>query len=107
MAGRPSAWRALPDDVVARIGVPFAGRRRARDALGRPVDVPWVAGLRIEIFGRVMSCDAVVLPAGATPLLGQIVLEGLHLVVDASSGEVAVNPDSPDDPIYDRMSLVA
>ena len=39
---------ALPEDVVAAVGVPYAGYRKVRDARGIVVSVPWVGGLRIE-----------------------------------------------------------
>lgn len=47
-----------------------------------------------------MTCDALVLPAGATALIGQIPLEGLDLIVDPKSREVRVNPLSPDMPLW-------
>jgi clan AA aspartic protease len=96
---------ALPEDIVRQLGVPYAGTRRARDARGLTIELPWVGGLRIEILGREMTCDALVLPAGATALIGQIPLEGLDLVVDPKSREVRVNPLSPDMPLLDLMAV--
>jgi clan AA aspartic protease len=96
---------ALPEDIVRRLGVPYAGIRRARDARGITVELPWVGGLRIEILGREMTCDALVLPVGATALIGQIPLEGLDLVVDPKSREIRVNPLSPDMPLLDLMAV--
>jgi clan AA aspartic protease len=96
---------ALPGGVIDRLGVPVAGARRARDARGVVVEIPWVGGLRIEILGREMTCDALVLPDGASPLIGQIPLEGLDLVVDPRSREVRVNPLSPDMPLIDLMAV--
>src|SRR4029079_13673093 len=83
---------ALPEDVVEKLGVPSLGIRRVRDARGIVVEVPWVGDLRVEILGREMTTDALVLPSGATPLIGQIPLEALDLVVDPKSREVHVNP---------------
>jgi hypothetical protein len=51
-----------------------------------------------------MTCDALVMPVGATPLIGQIQLEALDLVVDAKSREAKVNPASPDIPLLDLLS---
>lgn len=93
----------LPADVVARLGLPYEGTRRVRYADGKAHDVPWVGGVRIEILGREMTCDALVEAAGTTPLVGQIPLEGLDLVVDPKSREVSVNPLSPDVPMMDAM----
>lgn len=94
---------ALPEDVISALGVTHAGHRKVRDARGLVVAVPWVGGLRIEILGREMTCDALVLPRGATPLIGQIPLEALDLVVDPKSREVSVNPASPDVPLLDLL----
>jgi hypothetical protein len=58
-----------------------------------------VLDLVVEILGRDTVCEAFVLPAGTTALLGQIPLEALDLIVDPSSREVRVNPASPDAPL--------
>ena len=91
---------ALPEDVVARLGLPEIDRRPVRVADGRRVILPIAGGLRMEILGRSTTCDAYVLPAGATPLIGVIPLEALDLVVDPSSGEARTNPAHPDGPEY-------
>ena len=93
----------LPADVVAELGLPYEGTRKVRYADGRRREVPWVGGVRIEILGRAMTCDALVEDAGTTPLVGQIPLEGLDLVVDPKSRDVSVNPLSPDAPLMDAM----
>jgi len=95
----------LPEDIVKRLGVPYQGTRPARDARGIVVEVPWVGGLFIEILGRQMTCDALVVPVGATPLIGQIPLEGCDLVVDPKSQEVRPNPANPDMPVFDLMAV--
>ncbi len=41
-----------------------------------------VTGVRLEILGRDMTCDALVLPEGTQALIGQIPLEALDLIVD-------------------------
>ncbi len=89
----------LPADVVAKLGLTHQGTRPVSYADGRRARVPWVSGVRIEILGREMSCDALVMPEGTTPLIGQIPLEGLDLVVDPKSRDVRVNPESPDGPL--------
>jgi clan AA aspartic protease len=96
---------ALPEDVVARLGVATLGKRRARDARGMVVELLWVGDLRVEILGREMTADALVLPAGAKALIGQIPLEALDLVVDPKSRDVRVNPESPDVPLLDLMRV--
>jgi hypothetical protein len=59
--------------------------------------VPIVGDLRIAILGRDMTCDALVMPVGTTPLIGQIPLEELDLVVNPRSREITFNPDHPDE----------
>jgi predicted aspartyl protease len=96
---------ALPEEVVEALGVKPHGTRRVRDARGITIEVPWVGGLLIEILGREMTCDALVLPRSATPLIGQIPLEGLDLIVDPKTREARVNPASPDMPLLDLMAV--
>ena len=61
---------------------------------GTAAQIPKVGGMRIEILGRQMTCDAFVTPAGTTPLIGQIPLEGLDLIVDPGTREVRVRLES-------------
>jgi len=94
----------LPEEVVDLLGLAREGTRRMRLADGSIQDVPWVGGVRIEILGREMTCDALVVPRGGSALVGQIPLEGLDLVVDPKSRDVRVNPESPDVPLMDAMA---
>jgi len=86
----------LPEDVVAALGLPVIDQREIRLADGTLRRVSKVSELRIEILGRRMGSDAYVMPAGSTPLIGQIQLEDLDLVVDPRSRELRPNPASPD-----------
>jgi len=95
---------ALPADIVSRLGVRETERRKVRLADGSIRDVARVSGLRVVILGRDMTCDALVMPAGSTPLIGQVQLEVLDLIVDAKSRDVAVNPASPDVPTLDLLA---
>lgn len=95
----------LPADVVERLGVAIEGHRTVKCANGTIAKVPRATGVRIEILGRDMTCDALVEAAGTTALIGQIPLEGLDLVVDPKSRDVTVNPASPDSPLMDLMAV--
>jgi clan AA aspartic protease len=97
----------LPADVVAKLGVPLRDRQMARLADGTLSEVARVRSLHIEILGRDMTGDALVVPAGATPLIGQVQLEMLDLVVDPRSQELRPNPRSPDAPMYDLLAMRA
>lgn len=96
---------ALPEDIVRALGSPVLGTRKARDARGMVIELSWVGNLRLRILGREMTTDALVIPVGATPLIGQIPLEALDLVVDPKSRELRVNPESPDMPLLDLMHV--
>ena len=93
----------LPEDVVKALGLREINRRKVKLADGSIREMSNVTGAFIEILGRGMSCDALVTPAGTTPLIGQIPLEALDLVVDPKSRDVHVNPASPDMPLLDLM----
>ena len=94
---------ALPADLVARLGVPEIEKRQLRLADGSIIPSSKVGDLRIEILGRQMTGDALVLPPGVTPLIGQIQLEEMDLVVDPASREARPNPAHPDGPILDLL----
>jgi predicted aspartyl protease len=95
----------LPADVVAALGVRELGRRRVRYADGRIQEIPWVGKLMIEILGRQMQGEALVVAAGETALIGQIPLENLDLIVDPKSRDVQVNPRSPDTQLMDLLRV--
>jgi clan AA aspartic protease len=95
----------LPAEVCRRLGLSHERqRRKVRYADGRVAQVPWVSGVRIEILGRQMTCDALVEGGRPTALVGQIPLEGLDLIVDPKSREARVNPASPDAPLLDLLA---
>ena len=96
---------AIPADAARALGLREAGTRLARLADGRVVALPRVMGVRLEILGRDMTCDALVLPEGPTALVGQIPLEALDLIVDPRSRELRVNPASPAAPLLDLRCL--
>lgn len=94
---------AIPQDVADALGLVERRKRRVRLADGTIAEFPVVLNLVVEILGRDTVCEAFVLPAGTTALLGQIPLEALDLIVDPSSREVRVNPASPDAPLLDLL----
>ena len=94
----------LPADLVDKLGLFPDGYRKVRYADGRIRERPWVSSIRITILGRETVTNALVADAGTTPLVGQLPLEELDLIVDPKSGELRVNPDSPDAPLLDSLS---
>jgi clan AA aspartic protease len=89
---------AVPEEVADALGARIISHDRVRVADGRSLEVPIIGGLRVEILGRVMTTDALVLPRGTRPLLGAIQLEFLDLVVVPKTGEVITNPAHPEGP---------
>jgi clan AA aspartic protease len=96
---------ALPEEIVSALGLHEIDRQLFRLADKTVREFPIMGGLEIEILGRRMQCDALLLPKGATPLIGQIPLERLDLVVDPRSREARVNPENPDFPILDLLAV--
>lgn len=96
---------ALPEDAVNQLGLTQMDWRKVRLADGSLRELALVGDLRVEILGREMTCDALVMPAGSTPLIGQMQLEALDLLVDAKSRQVTVNPASPDTPLLDMLRV--
>ena len=94
---------AIPEDVVRALGVLVMGSERVRVADGRSITVPRAHGLGIEVLGRWVTGEALVLPEGATPLLGVVQLELMDLVVVPSTGEVIPNPAHPDGPVLPML----
>jgi clan AA aspartic protease len=96
---------AIPKDICDRLGFKMGRPRKVRYADGRVAECEVAQGVRVEILGREMTCDALVQPAGTTPLIGQIQLEALDLIVDPKSREARVNPASPDMPLLDLLGF--
>jgi clan AA aspartic protease len=93
----------LPADLVAALGLRELRSLDACLADGSTRSVPFVTGLFIELLGREMACDALVMPPGSKPLIGQIPLEALDLVLEPKSRRLVVNPASPDTPRLDVL----
>ncbi|HXU03441.1 MAG TPA: clan AA aspartic protease [Polyangia bacterium] len=95
---------AIPEDIADALGAPTVRHDTARVADGRVIPIRYVGPLWIEVVGRGMVGEAIVLPRGTTPLLGAVQLESLDLVVVPSTGEVITNPAHPDGPIVPLLS---
>jgi len=95
---------AIPEELVGVLGLRENDRRKVKMADGRVREVARVGGIRFEVLGRDMTCDALFMPAGTTPLIGQLQLEALDLIVDSKSRDVMVNPASPDMPMLDLLA---
>ena len=94
MVDTGAVMMAIPEDVALALGLPLLEMRTVTLADGTRRQIPKVGDMRIEILGRQMTCDSFVTPAGTTPLIGQIPLEGLDLIVDPGTREVRVRLES-------------
>ena len=90
---------ALPSDVVDRLGLQEVNRIATTYADGRRDQLPVVGPVSIQIGNRQMLTEALVIPTGTDPLLGQIVLERLDLIADSLNQRLTPRPESPDRPM--------
>jgi len=97
MVDTGAVMMAIPEDVALALDLPLLEIRTVTLADGTKRQMPKVGGMRIEILGRQMTCDAFVTPVGTMPLIGQIPLEGLDLIVDPGTREVRVRLESGPD----------
>ena len=90
-----STMLVLPQDAIEKLGlkkirnviVTYADERKEeRDVAG---------GIIIQIGDRRMNLDAVIGPPNSEALIGQIVLEGMDLIVDSTKQQLKVRPESP------------
>ena len=90
----------VPESVAATLGLPVIESGLVTVANGARVEVKTCGPARLELLGRSMSLDVMVLPGCPAVLLGQIPLEFLALVVDPRSGELRFDPNNPDGSQY-------
>ena len=94
-----SVMLGLPEDVVRQLGlgvlapitVVYADDRRGTRPVAGPVTV--------QVAGRAMSTECIVLPSSSEALLGQIILERLDLIADCQQPRLSPRPPSPMRPL--------
>ena len=89
---------SVPLDVARALGLPSGRQALVRLADGNTQPVGIAYGVLFEIDGRVTSDDALLF--GHQVLIGQTVLEKLHLMVDCAGRRLVPDPEQPDYPIY-------
>src|SRR5712691_7463422 len=89
---------AIPAFVADQLGIIRLGHTDAEYADGRVEEVETTEGIQIEMLGRTVIRDAMVL--GKQVLIGVTVLEDLDLVVDCKRQCVMPSPDRPDQPVF-------
>jgi clan AA aspartic protease len=96
---------AIPEEVVEALGLPIIRQSRYTVAEGRKVDLPIAGAVDVEVLGRRVTGEAIVLPRGSRALLGAVQLELMDLVVVPRTGEVITNPEHPDGPVLPLLDL--
>ncbi len=101
MADTGSVLLALPQDVVEYLGLKERSRMTFVLADERRKTMPLAGPVWVEILGREMVTNCVVLEPTSPPLLGQVVLESLDLICDNYNQTLTVRPESPLQPMLD------
>ncbi|MXV79440.1 MAG: hypothetical protein F4X58_10615 [Chloroflexi bacterium] len=90
---------ALPEDLVTRLGLSIVDSITTTYADGRRGELPVSDALSIRIGDRRMATECIVVPEGAEPLVGVLVMERLDLVADPVNRTLGPRPESPDRPL--------
>jgi len=103
LADSGASLMCLPEDIVERLGLQQFSSKMATLATGEPRSLPIARTVRIQIGDQEADQDCMVLPRGAQPLVGQLVLQEMDLVVDLSRDRLA--PGHPDEelPVVDLL----
>jgi clan AA aspartic protease len=86
----------IPQHVANQLRLKPLDEREVTLADGKKMIVPYVGGVKIEVFGRKTVQSANVL--GDEVLLGAIPMEAMDLVIHPARLEVIPNPESPNIP---------
>jgi len=90
----------LPEDVVHRLGLEMGSIAVVTLANDQKVEMKTAGPLTVEIDDRSMPVNCLVGPPLCEPLIGQLVLEGLDLIVDCQKQKLSYRPSSPAYPSY-------
>ena len=94
---------ALPQDVVDQLALRKHREARVRYANNSYEDKFIYGVVEVELMGRIGNFDVLAEPVGATPLVGQVVLEILDLLIDAKGRKLVPNPQSPEMPMVELL----
>ena len=94
---------ALPQDVVERLALRKHREVKVRYADNHSDDKSIYGVVELELSGRSAQFEALAEPAGAIPLVGQVVLEILDLLIDPTGRKLIPNPLSPEMPMMEIL----
>lgn len=89
----------LPQDVVDSLGLESQRKVIVSYADERKEERPVAGVVTLRIGNRMMMTECVVGPPLSEPLIGQLVLEELDLLADASRQTLVPRPESPHFPL--------
>ncbi len=94
---------ALPQNVVDSLSLQKDREVRVRYANNHE-EAKLIYGVaKVELMGRRGNFDVIAEPIGATPLVGQVVLEILDLLIDPKGRKLIPNPLSPEMPMMEIL----
>lgn len=85
----------LPQDLVEELGLEYLRKAIVRYADERLEERNIAGGVIIKIGKRIMNTECIVGPPSSEPLIGQIVLEGMDLIIDPAGQKLIPRPESP------------
>ncbi|MDZ7289793.1 MAG: hypothetical protein ONB44_06805 [candidate division KSB1 bacterium] len=94
---------ALPQDIVDQLALRKNREVKVRYANNHVEDKSVYGVVEVELLGRVGNFDVLAEPTGASPLVGQVILEVLDLLIDAKSRKLIPNPASPEMPMVEIL----
>jgi predicted aspartyl protease len=94
---------ALPQDVVDRLTLRKHRETKVRYANNQYEDKSIYGIVEVELAGRIGNFDVLAESTGATPLVGQVVLEILDLLIDPKGRKLIPNPLSPEMPMMELL----
>jgi clan AA aspartic protease len=86
---------AINENIKEQLQLPVVETRKAQTATGQVVECEVVAPVELRFKNRRTSCNAIVLPGDAEPLLGAIPLEDMDVLIHPLRNELIVNPEHP------------
>ena len=86
---------AINENIKEQLQLPVVEMRKAQTATGQIVECEVVVPVELRFKNRRTSCNAIVLPGDAEPLLGAIPLEDMDVLIHPLRNELIVNPEHP------------
>ena len=87
---------AINENIQEYLQLSVSENRRFQLADGTTAEYLIVGPIDIRFKNRRVTCDAIVLPGDAEPLLGCVPMQIMDVVIDPRHKELVVNPKHPD-----------